>query len=131
MATRAHVDRAVSGLRRLVPMSVLGVRRPGPYAVRLALLGWASPLPRHVARISALPPAEAVEVGKLWRGGPAAFAELWRLHEPFLRREATRLGIRPRCSHGSTPCFYAERIAAATPAATQRARRPAKKGRTR
>jgi hypothetical protein len=101
--------------------------RPGPYAVRVLLSGWAALLPRGMARISDLPPNEAAEVGALWRGGLPAIAQLWRAHGPWLRREATRLGILPTCSSGSKPVYFAEMIAGAMPT-TERARLPARKG---
>jgi hypothetical protein len=68
--------------------------------VKILLGGWLAPGPADPRT-----PAEF----ELWMARGPGVARLWRRHEPFLRREAARLGIAPAWDDGRL--FFGEYLA--------------------
>ena len=77
----------------------------------ILLLGWqVARLPKGVARLSDLEPAEQVLARWLWDGRAGAIAELWREHRDWLLAEATRLGLPRLYAHPEGKCYYGEMV---------------------
>ena len=79
-----------------------------PWTVRVLLLGWAAPLPKGTARVSALPAEAQSEIAALWAGGTKAIVKAWKLHREWLLKEAERLQIPAIWSRGDRRIYFGE-----------------------